>query len=32
MEQDVVIAIELNLLISNIKRKVYNVLDVFFFS
>jgi hypothetical protein len=31
MEEDVVIAIELNLLISNIKREVCNVLDVFFF-
>jgi hypothetical protein len=31
MEEDVVIAIELNLLILNIKREVCNVLDVFFF-
>jgi hypothetical protein len=29
MEEDVVIVIELNLLISNIKREVCNVLDVF---
>jgi hypothetical protein len=30
MEEDVVIVIELNLLISNIKREVCNVLDIFF--
>jgi len=29
MEDDVVVAIELNLLTSNIQREIYNVLDVF---
>ncbi len=29
MEEDVIVAIELDLLASNIKRDVYNVLDVF---
>jgi hypothetical protein len=32
MEDNVVVVIELDLLASNIKREVYNVLDVFFFS
>jgi len=30
MEDNVVVVIELDLLASNIKREVYNVLDVFF--
>jgi hypothetical protein len=31
MEEDAIVAIELDLLASNIKRDVYNVLDVFSF-
>jgi hypothetical protein len=31
MEDNVVVVVELDLLVSNIKRKVYNVLDVFFY-